>query len=70
MRTMKIDGLTINAPADIDREELLAYVQKYKSEYLTITGLDIDLDGDFANITVHTANKPFERIRRITGQPD
>ena len=70
MRTMKIDGLTINAPADIDREELLAYVQKYKSEYLTITGLDIDLDGDFANITVHPANKPFERIRRITGQPD
>lgn len=67
MRQMKIDGLTINAPEDIDREELLAYVKKYKAQYLTITGLDIELDGDFANVTVHTANKPFERIRRITG---
>ena len=70
MRRMKIDGLTINAPEDIDREELLAYVKKYKAQYLTITGLDIELDGEFANIYVHTANKPFERIRRITGQPD
>ena len=64
---MKIDGLTVTAPEDIDRDELQAYVDKYKRQYLTITGLDIDLDGDFANITIHTANRPFERIRRLTG---
>lgn len=29
--------------------------------------LDVDLDGDFANLTYHFNTVPFERIRRITG---
>lgn len=67
MRQTKIDGITVNAPEDINPDELLAYVKKYKGEYLTLTGLDIEIDGDYANITVHSANRPFERIRRVTG---
>ena len=29
--------------------------------------MDVDLDGDFANLTYHFNTVPFERIRRITG---
>ena len=32
-----------------------------------VTELDIDIDGDFANLTYHFGEIPFDRIRRITG---
>ena len=31
--------------------------------------MDVRLDGDFVLINVHTARRPFERLRRITGVP-
>ena len=67
MRPMKIDGVTVNAPEDITYEELKAYVDLEKKAYRTVTSMDVKLDGDFAEITVHTPNRPFERLRRITG---
>ena len=67
VRRMKINGIDVTAPVDIDYEELLAYVEREKQQFLTIRSMDVLLDSDYAEITVHTANKPFERIRRITG---
>ena len=29
--------------------------------------LDIEFDGEFANVHTHLGRRPFERIRRITG---
>lgn len=67
MKTTRINGILVNAPDDADYEELLGYVTHYTNEYLTLKGLDIEFDGDYANVHIHTGNKPFERIRRITG---
>ena len=70
MRQTTINGVEVTAPEDADYEELLAYVEMEKKHYQTVKSMEISFDGEFAEITVHTANKPFERIRRITGQPD
>lgn len=67
MKQTTINGIAVTAPEDADYEELLTYVNKYKEAFLTLTALDIEFDGEYANITVHAANKPFERIRRVTG---
>ena len=67
MRKMTINGIEVTAPEDIEYDELLAYVEREQKAYLTIKSMEVKLDGDFAEITVHTANKPFERIRRISG---
>ena len=67
MRKMTINGVEVTAPEDADYEELLAYVEREKKAYLTVKSMDVKFDGDYAEITVHTANKPFERLRRITG---
>jgi anaerobic ribonucleoside-triphosphate reductase len=32
-----------------------------------IDGMDIEIDGEFVNITYHWKDVQFERIRRITG---
>ncbi|MBQ9409282.1 MAG: hypothetical protein IJU28_07855 [Clostridia bacterium] len=62
-----INGVIVTAPDDIDYEELLAYVELERRNYLTIKSMDVKIDGDYAEITVYTAARPFERIRRITG---
>ena len=67
MRQMTINGVRVEAPEDADYEELLAYVELEKKHYKTVQSMVIELDGEFANLTVQTANRPFERIRRITG---
>ena len=48
----------------LDQKEIDAYVQ-YAIE--ANPELDIDIDGDFANLTYHFGEIPFDRIRRITG---
>lgn len=53
----------------LDQKEIDAYVQ-YAIEAnpgKLVTELDIDLDGDYANLTYHFGEIPFDRIRRITG---
>lgn len=55
--------------ATLDQKEIDAYVQ-YAIEAnpgKLVTELDIDIDGDFANLTYHFGEIPFDRIRRITG---
>ena len=52
----------------ITAEEKQAYIawatEKYGVEPVSI---DIEFDGEFANVHTNLGKKPFERIRRITG---
>lgn len=52
------------SPAEID-----SYIKRAREKYpdKIISGIDIALDGDFADLTYHWKTVPFERIRRITG---
>lgn len=68
MRQMQIDGITVNAPEDISYDELKAYVDYCKTGYMGVISLDIELDGEYANLTIHAPNRPFEHIRRITDE--
>ena len=43
-----------------------AYARQAHPDKL-ISGIDIKLDGDYADLTYHWQTVPFERIRRITG---
>ena len=49
-------------------EEQQAYVQWAKEKYgVEPVAMDIELDGEFANVRTHLGKRSFERIRRITG---
>ena len=50
----------------LTQEELKAYENYACQKEPNCTVLDIELDGEYANLTYHVS-KPFERIRRITG---
>ena len=67
MRQMTIDGIDVTAPEDIAYDELKAYVDHAKKAYNALKSMTVELDGEYANLTVHTVKQPFERIRRITG---
>ena len=45
------------------------YLARAKEKYpdKVISSMDINLDGEFVDITYHWETVPFERIRRITG---
>lgn len=56
--------ITGNAPA----EEANAYVEYLEKKYnRKVKSLDINIDGEFANLNYEFEPEPFERIRRITG---
>lgn len=56
--------ITGNAPA----KEQLAYVDYLEKKYnRKLKSLDINIDGDFADLNYEFEQVPFERIRRITG---
>lgn len=56
--------ITGNAPA----AESQAYVDYLESKYSRkLKSLDINIDGDFADLNYEFEHVPFERIRRITG---
>lgn len=67
MITMLIDDVSVCAPEGMSRVELAEYVRMEKEKYPSMYRLDVEPDGEFANLTVTTRQKPFERIRRITG---
>lgn len=53
---------------EISAPEKQAYIDRGIKQYgRALKGVEVALDGDFANITYHTEPIPFERIRRITG---
>lgn len=49
--------------------EIDAYIARGLQKYGNgnLSGIDIHLDGEFVELTYHTAPKPFSRLRRITG---
>ncbi len=53
----------------ISDKEKDAYIRHARQKYpgKTIETLDINLDGEFADLKYTFAKVPFERIRRITG---
>lgn len=65
--TMLIDDVSVCAPEEMSRVELSEYVRQMKNKYSTMYRLDVETDGEYVNLTVTTRQKPFERIRRITG---
>lgn len=56
--------ITGNAPA----AEAQAYVDYLEKKYnRKVESLDVNIDGDYADLNYKLSNVPFERIRRITG---
>lgn len=69
MNEQVIDGVTIISDDISDPKELEAYVDRAHKKFgkgsvkrMTLTG-----DGEFVNIDYEFYNRPFERLRRITG---
>lgn len=53
---------------DIPEEEVKAYIERAEKLYHGLCyQLDISVDGEDVELTYHTKEVPFERIRRITG---
>lgn len=53
----------------MEKAEIDAYLSRAKEKYpdKVISSMDINMDGEFVDITYHWETVPFERIRRITG---
>ena len=59
--------ITVKGQA-IEAKEQQAYVEYLESKHnRKLKALDIEIDGDYANLTYEWEPVPFERIRRITG---
>lgn len=54
---------------EMSQDEINAYVARGRERYpdRTITGVEIEVDGEYVNLTYHFTPRPFERIRRVTG---
>ena len=51
-----------------DPKEAQAYVEYLETKYnRKLDKLDVQIDGDFADLNYTFSHVPFERIRRITG---
>ena len=49
-------------------EEAANYISYIEDNYgMGVKTLNIELDGEYANLTYELDNVPFERVRRITG---
>ena len=52
----------------LSAEEQQAYVQWATEKYgVEPVSMDIEFDGEYANVHTNLGRRPFERIRRITG---
>jgi hypothetical protein len=53
----------------LSNAEVDSYIARARKQYADkhITGIDINLDGEYVDLTYHWTTVPFERIRRITG---
>ena len=60
--------MNIQITGNAGPEEQMAYVQYLEEKHhRKLESLDIQLDGEFADLHYKFAEVPFERIRRITG---
>ena len=60
---IKVNGGTL------PQKEIDAYIAYVKDKYKhrSLTGLTININGEFVNIEAQFADVPFDRTRRITG---
>ncbi|MBO5267093.1 MAG: hypothetical protein IJZ65_05240 [Ruminiclostridium sp.] len=65
---MKNIELTVTG-GTLDDKEIQAYVDRgrEKKPNLKLLALDIKIDGDYVDLSYTYDDRPFERIRRITG---
>lgn len=60
--------MSLKITGNADQKEAQAYVDYLENKYnRKLETLDINLDGDYADLNYTFTNVPFERIRRITG---
>lgn len=63
--------MEVNVNVDISDEEKQAYIDRAVKSHpdREIDRIDIEIDGDYVNLTYHFSDTPvpFKRIRRITG---
>ncbi len=65
---MKNIELTVTG-GTLDDQEIQAYVDRGRENKPSqkLISLDIKVDGDYVDLTYQYDDRPFERIRRITG---
>ncbi|MCL1981566.1 MAG: hypothetical protein FWG53_00540 [Clostridiales bacterium] len=60
--------MNINITGNAAPEEQEAYVEYLQNKYnRKLDSLDIEIDGEFADLRYKFSHVPFQRIRRITG---
>lgn len=60
--------MSVIITGNASEKEAQAYVEYLEEKYnRKLDTLDIQLDGDYANLDYTFSHVPFERIRRITG---
>ncbi len=60
--------MNIKITGNASPEEAKAYVAYLEDKYgRKLESLDINIDGEYADLNYEFAHVPFERIRRITG---
>ena len=58
----------VNITGNADPREAQAYVDYLQDKYgRKLESLDVNIDGEYADLNYEFAHVPFERIRRITG---
>jgi hypothetical protein len=66
--TTVVDNCAVSVSGgELPAEEIERYVARGREKYEGLHGIDINVDGDFVDLTYRFANQPFQRIRRITG---
>ena len=60
--------MSVTITGNADPREAQAYVEYLENKFnRTVSKLDINIDGEFADLSYELEHVPFERIRRITG---
>ena len=64
----EVRNMSVVITGNADPQEAQAYVEYLEEKYnRKLNKLDINIDGEYADLNYEFAHVPFERIRRITG---
>ena len=68
MQVKEETKMSIVITGNADPQEAQAYVEYLEEKYnRKLNKLDINIDGEYADLSYEFSHVPFERIRRITG---
>lgn len=60
--------MNVKITGNASHEEAMAYVEYLEEKYgRKLESLDVNIDGEYADLNYQFSHVPFERIRRITG---